>query len=332
MRKNILICILLCFQYSICQTVYYDDESDKFGIIDKTGKIILKPTYEEMTLIENGYCRFKENEKWGLMNEKGIKILKPQFDDRFSICYFGYKDGLISAVKNNKYGFYDYKGNLVIQHKYDYAQQFCNGMAWVKVGEKYSFIDNQGNYVTDKWFDDVKIIDGISYGYINDLEKYYEINKKDGSVLAPNQEYISKTERHWLAYCDLPEKNPNKTNYVTYKENRLFGFKTLDNQIVKSATYKYAFNFNNGVALVQLTSNNYAIINMNFDIVKDLGNNYQPIWRTSITFENGLLMLHDTSVKNTSVATSSSYVLFNTDGKVIKTMKTIPFSAYPGGG
>ncbi len=70
---------LLTIRQLTAQTVYYDNDTKFYGIIDRTGKNILKPIFDEMTMFENGLSRFKKDNKWGLINEKGIVVLKPYF-------------------------------------------------------------------------------------------------------------------------------------------------------------------------------------------------------------------------------------------------------------
>ncbi|MCS7150786.1 MAG: WG repeat-containing protein [Endomicrobia bacterium] len=46
--------------------------------------------------------------------------------------------------KENKWGFCDKNGNIVIDCKYDYADYFSEGLARVKLGDKWGYIDKSG--------------------------------------------------------------------------------------------------------------------------------------------------------------------------------------------
>lgn len=58
-----------------------------------------------------------------------------------------YSEGLARVKRSNKYGYYDQKGALVVDFKYDYAESFRNGRAVVKNIGKWSLIDTAGSTV-----------------------------------------------------------------------------------------------------------------------------------------------------------------------------------------
>jgi hypothetical protein len=57
---------LLSSHLLTAQTVYYDNSTKLYGIIDREGKIILKSRFSEMTDFYKGISEFKSNNKWGL--------------------------------------------------------------------------------------------------------------------------------------------------------------------------------------------------------------------------------------------------------------------------
>ena len=101
MKPNYLLGFLFIQLFNInplhSQTVYYDNQTKLFGITNEFGKDILKPTYKEMRVFENGVSKFKQNEKWGLINEKGIVILPAVFETEYDFSDEGVNDGLIAA-------------------------------------------------------------------------------------------------------------------------------------------------------------------------------------------------------------------------------------------
>lgn len=70
---------------------------------------------------------------------------------------FDYSEGLLVRQRDNKYGYCDQNGNVVIPPNFDFAFPFSNGRAVVyrNVGGvgKYAFIDKDGNLLTDFKFD-----------------------------------------------------------------------------------------------------------------------------------------------------------------------------------
>jgi WG containing repeat len=59
-----------------------------------------------------------------------------------------YSEGYARVKRNNKFGFFDSNGNLMIDFKFDYAENFKNGVALVKYLKKWLLIDIKGKEIT----------------------------------------------------------------------------------------------------------------------------------------------------------------------------------------
>ena len=87
----------------------------------------------------------------------------------------GFQDGLLKVMRDDKYGFLNTKGELVIPCKYDYANAFSEGRAIVRQNGLYGFIDTQGTEICPPQYDGMDDFrDGMSrvkkdekYGYID---------------------------------------------------------------------------------------------------------------------------------------------------------------------
>lgn len=344
--------LLMSFLQLTAQTVYYDNTTKLYGIIDSAGKNILKPSFEEMTMFENGLSRFKKNDKWGLLNEKGIIVLQPKFENEYAFCKLGFNEGLISVNVNGKYGYYSEKGILVIPHKFDSTEQFCNGIAWVELNEKYCFINIQGKYISNKWFDNVKIVNGITYGidekkifdkdggYYNEGKPdYYIINKNGSMTIAENQDYLRDYKTYYIAYCDI--SNEPLPSIIPYGESERdgFGYKNNKGEIITEKIYAHAGYFDNGFAIIRkrvldgykLINDGYSIINEKFETVKELDKKFEPIWGSSVKFENGLIEFRKLTSKPDDEIQSWEYILINKNGETIKRMNKGVFPVSSGG-
>ena len=91
--------------------------------------------------------------------------------------FFG-SDGLIDFVENDKYGFVNKNGEVIIKAKFDDVSEFYNGLAVVMIDEKYAIIDSDGQYVVSPGKYDsiedgpyacglIKVQKDDKYGYIN---------------------------------------------------------------------------------------------------------------------------------------------------------------------
>lgn len=78
---------------------------------------------------------FEKDDKWGYRNKKGEIVIPLIFD---YACDFS--DGRARVGKDDKWGFIDMNGNTVIPFIYDLAHDFSEGLAAVLMDGKYGFI------------------------------------------------------------------------------------------------------------------------------------------------------------------------------------------------
>ncbi len=110
------------------------------GLIDKEGRALLEPVYEELAWDEYfGLTTVMKEGRWSLLDREGI-LLTAETYDWLGEC----SEGLILAQKDGKCGFLDTEGREVIPCVYDDATSFSEGCAFVTLGEESFFINNQG--------------------------------------------------------------------------------------------------------------------------------------------------------------------------------------------
>ena len=80
--------------------------------------------------------------KWGYVDKTGKFVVNPLFDD-----VSNFVKGLAVMKVGDKYGYVDKTGKFVINPQFDYARNFWGGLAYVMVGGKYGYIDKTGSYV-----------------------------------------------------------------------------------------------------------------------------------------------------------------------------------------
>lgn len=332
----VLIMLFSSISNTISQTIYYDNDTQLYGIIDSTGKNILKPTYDSMTMFEKELSRFTKNGMVGLINEKGTIIIQPISDDVY-FSQYGFNDGLISVRLNGKYGYYSETGALIIPHLFNSAGQFCDGKAWVKVNGKYCFINKKGEYILDKWFDEVGILDGISYG-VNDrdrsnkLNKYkekqliYHIINSDGTVsIADNPDYLDNKKKSFEKYCNKPSEIKYELNSYCYSDNNgnlNWGYRNSKGEDVSREEYSSTSNFENGFAVIKRKGQEaYLIVNKKFEVIKELDKRFKPLSQLgeSLNFQNGLIQVSQL-IKSVGGIETWEYYLINTNGDIIKKM------------
>ncbi|OPZ92615.1 MAG: KWG Leptospira [Firmicutes bacterium ADurb.Bin419] len=58
-----------------------------------------------------------------------------------------FSEGLSCRYDNGKYGYIDESGNFIIDAKFDDGEEFKEGLAPVKLKEKWGFINKKGKYI-----------------------------------------------------------------------------------------------------------------------------------------------------------------------------------------
>ncbi len=115
--------------------------NDKLGYIDRTGKIVIEPKFEEAENFSEGLATVKIGEKFGYIDRTGKIAIGPKFDraENFS-------EGLATVAIGGKDGCIDKAGKLVIPARFDDIRVFQSGSAEVSIGGVRGVIDRSGNF------------------------------------------------------------------------------------------------------------------------------------------------------------------------------------------
>jgi len=162
--------------------------TEKWGYADQTGKIIIPPAYlVALPFNTGGIAAVVDDSGWVYINSSGLKLLRPFIVDN-GPDYF--VEGLARFVKDNKIGFCDQKGRVIISAQFPFVQPFSEGVAGfctecrqIKEGEyhrfnggKWGFIDRDGNIVIAAKYDMVKSFrNGVAEVKLN--QSWFYINR-----------------------------------------------------------------------------------------------------------------------------------------------------------
>ena len=190
-------------------------EKDQYPVfIDKNMEVIFTlDSIEEVGTFSEGLAKFKNaGEKWGFIDKKGKIIIKPEYDKaksfseklalvtRFvyeetdSLDKTGNKKSLDKKIDKIQHGFIDHNGNEVIAltDKFNKLRSFKEGLAAYSdgIGYGWGFINKKGQKVirANKHWDNV--IDFVN-GYASFLEDggWGLIDENGEIVLKPNYRY-----------------------------------------------------------------------------------------------------------------------------------------------
>lgn len=189
-----------------------------------------------------------------------------QFDELYPFC-----EGLALVKKDNKFGYINTKGELVIQCQFGYASDFIDGTAIAAVDSEkpLCILKSDGQIIETKYIFYFPTAMGTIGTYCTYLEKELTHPYKDifsFETLNSEGEVVTMFINNDLQKVDKPtnvsprvfEKNNMYTVYTSTEKNiygddvELKGLKSNDGEFVIHAKYNYLELGDNGVALASI--------------------------------------------------------------------------------
>ena len=93
---------------------------------------------------QNLKCKMDFNDKFGFVDEKGKIVIPYKYEDALNFA-----EDLAAVKLNGKWGFIDKNDKIVIPCKYDDAASFLNGLASVSLNNKWINIDKNDKEYTE---------------------------------------------------------------------------------------------------------------------------------------------------------------------------------------
>ncbi len=159
-----------------------DDGVARYGFVDKTGKIVVKPQFTEADcFVEELALVCNDKGKWGFINPEGKYVIEPKFESADS-----FSEGMAAVCINNRWGFINKKGKYVVEPQFEKVMDFYNGCAGVQQGAKWGLIDKKGKFVVKPQFDFVcGFVFDEDLCMVQDKDKMGFINKKGKYAIEP---------------------------------------------------------------------------------------------------------------------------------------------------
>ena len=155
---------------------------------------------------------------------------------------YSFHEGLARVKKGDKYGFIDKLGHEIIPCKYDDADDFEYGIARIKIGEKEGLIDIQG-----------KIVVACKFDYIGSFDKdstaSARINGVTGKINVKGEVVIP---------FEYEECGDFRDGLALVRKDNLYGFIDRKNNLVIPCKYEDTYNgigFSDGLAGVKYEEN-----------------------------------------------------------------------------
>ncbi len=133
------------FQYDVLSQI--GDYKILKGIdMDKGLTYIISENMQEITSLENAIVEI-ENEYIEIYNDKSIKYITTNGELKTAKEILP-SNKLYAIYKNEKWGFEDKSGNIIVEPEYDYVTEFnMYGFAGIRKGNKWGVVDENGKIV-----------------------------------------------------------------------------------------------------------------------------------------------------------------------------------------
>lgn len=172
--------------------VVKDKSNDKYGLINRKNEIIINPMYDGLLRIGETHLVYGQHNTIGYLDKHGKELTPAIYESNGSISSdIKFTDNKLCVRKNNKCGYIDTDGKLVIEPTYDDVYPFSNEVARYKDGKKYGYIDKKGKIIIQASFynasDFNNGIAGVTFNnvlYVDAPKGMYEkLIDKNGNVL-----------------------------------------------------------------------------------------------------------------------------------------------------
>ena len=108
-------------------------------VTEQTGRVVVNPQFDAALRFADGLAAVRigdENTgKWGYIDKQGKMVINAQFDDAWSFA-----EGLAVTRMGGKWGYIDKQGKMVVNPQFDSAEPFAEGLAAVRNGDKWGYI------------------------------------------------------------------------------------------------------------------------------------------------------------------------------------------------
>jgi hypothetical protein len=212
----------------------------KYGMIDRRGKEVVRPIYDEIEWFSESLLLVKFNNKYGLLNANNFKeVVKPIYDE---IKRSPFSESFLMVKLSDKYGLLRADNfKEVVKPVYDEIKRFSGSFLMVKLNDKYGLLraDNFKEVVKPKYSNIEKI-----WGY-----SYFKVYAGDkvGLIDTTGNEVIP------VKYEDINIVSGEKT-LVEFKENGKRGIMDLSGKVILQANYEVVY-YNKGKEIFAVLDN-----------------------------------------------------------------------------
>ena len=248
-----------------------------FGVIDRSGNIIIEPTYDDVKIPnpEKPVFVCYEGDSTKVLNERKEEILT-DYDKvepiqlQNTVNDLIYEKSVLKYQQDGKYGLIDFEGKRITKPIYDSIDSlnYKEGQLLVKQDGKTGVINIKGNTLIDIKYDQINVDGyytkegGYNYsGYIVSTTtdqgyRYGYINYDGKLLLEPNYNQLSR----------VTQIQDNNNAYIICAENGRYGVMKNDESIIPNEYQSIDYDEGNNLFTIE-KSKKYGIANIDGNII-----------------------------------------------------------------
>ncbi|WP_055444358.1 WG repeat-containing protein [Lacinutrix himadriensis] len=288
------------------------NDKGKWGYINRQGEWAIPPKFKKAKYFDSGIAVVLDGRKWIYINKKGEQILNNVDTDHM----FDFSEGFAQIKKRGKIGFINTTGKVIVEPKFEVADDFFNGYSKIIYKDDFGVIDTTGAYllkpeytfvpkfIYDKNRIGVKkkgspgvIIDG-EFHPIADANRIWEFPKNSNLTPVYKDWRIGFVDHkgNWVIEPEFKAAKAFSNNLAPVYNGKRWGFINTTGDIVIPCTFDEAETFSeDGFALIFLkgrwgfiNTEGKVVVEPKYDILLEQGFGFIKFKNLNKGFNNGL--------------------------------------------
>ena len=262
----------------------------KWGFVNRLGELVIPAEYGWVSDFSGGFAMVgtddpnhnirRLHDKYGVINTRGEIVVPIEyseikwFDTGFVDGYgsFGFFNGLLAvcvygaSMNDQKWGFVNTNGEVVVPLEYDFMDSFWDGMAWAQKGDKWTILNTKGELATQAEFPHpVLFSEGLGAARHCDSGKWGYVDT-DGNVVIPFEyDYAFPFKNGFARVAVGPVFHERQSGFLP----NIWGFIDTSGKLVIPHEYSIAEDFSeDGLAAVGV--NGYRLSERGYTTYRDV--------------------------------------------------------------
>lgn len=195
---------------------------------------------------ENGVAECTDTQQTIEVDTPGNLAAWAQQDCIYLGTIYDRKQDVIFDEDYAKYSYFKANGELLVPQEFDWAEKFSNGLARVRIGDKYGCIDKEGKYVIAAQYDELGYLADNGLIWFKTDKKYGYMNQAGEIIIKPQFDDALSFDENGLAQVKIYDSDNILWHWGIINENGDFVTKPIfdtiypftPNGLAKVETYK----------------------------------------------------------------------------------------------